>query len=309
MRTAKIDRSTAETRISVAIDLDGTGAYDNRTGVGFFDLGLDLLCGRHGACTSPFCSGPGPISGPFEELFVRWQGPSGRFDAYDEVSFFPAIADPSDLAWVDYDDDGDLDILVANSQRNNIRLFRQSAPGEFNGSYVTLIPPGTLENPQRIAVGDLDDDGHPDVAATSDGQVSVVWGRRGGFVTEPTHLVVPSFLPQSVATADVDGDGLLDLVVGGSALIVFEQEQGRRFRVQEVRQSPHFNVQALDVDRDGQLDLAYANQGIHVLLQQSPGTFGKAIRVGAGYDFQITDLDGDGDPDFLTPGRVWWGGQ
>ena len=278
------------------VDLDG-------------DLGLDLLCGRHGACTSPFCSGPGPISGPFEELFVRWQGPSGRFDAYDEVSFFPAIADPSDLAWVDYDDDGDLDILVANSQRNNIRLFRQSAPGEFNGSYVTLIPPGTLENPQRIAVGDLDDDGHPDVAATSDGQVSVVWGRRGGFVTEPTHLVVPSFLPQSVATADVDGDGLLDLVVGGSALIVFEQEQGRRFRVQEVRQSPHFNVQALDVDRDGQLDLAYANQGIHVLLQQSPGTFGKAIRVGAGYDFQITDLDGDGDPDFLTPGRVWWGGQ
>lgn len=46
MRTAKIDRSTAETRISVAIDLDGTGAYDNRTGVGFFDHMLDQLA-RH----------------------------------------------------------------------------------------------------------------------------------------------------------------------------------------------------------------------------------------------------------------------
>ncbi|MGR3465502.1 imidazoleglycerol-phosphate dehydratase HisB [Limimaricola sp.] len=46
MRTAKITRTTAETSIEVEIDLDGTGAYDNKTGVGFFDHMLDQLS-RH----------------------------------------------------------------------------------------------------------------------------------------------------------------------------------------------------------------------------------------------------------------------
>ncbi len=46
MRQAKKTRKTAETEISVTIDLDGTGRYDNQTGVGFFDHMLDQLA-RH----------------------------------------------------------------------------------------------------------------------------------------------------------------------------------------------------------------------------------------------------------------------
>ncbi|MCR9125997.1 MAG: imidazoleglycerol-phosphate dehydratase HisB [Rhodobacteraceae bacterium] len=46
MRRAEITRKTAETDISVRIDLDGTGVYDNSTGVGFFDHMLDQLA-RH----------------------------------------------------------------------------------------------------------------------------------------------------------------------------------------------------------------------------------------------------------------------
>jgi imidazoleglycerol-phosphate dehydratase len=46
MRTAEITRKTAETEIEVALDLDGSGAYRNATGVGFFDHMLDQLA-RH----------------------------------------------------------------------------------------------------------------------------------------------------------------------------------------------------------------------------------------------------------------------
>lgn len=47
MRTASIERNTNETRIDLAINLDGTGAADIATGVGFLDHMLTLFA-RHG---------------------------------------------------------------------------------------------------------------------------------------------------------------------------------------------------------------------------------------------------------------------
>ncbi|HRK29547.1 MAG TPA: imidazoleglycerol-phosphate dehydratase HisB [Tepidisphaeraceae bacterium] len=46
MRTAKVDRKTKETDISLSINLDGKGDTSTQTAVGFFDHMLDLL-GRH----------------------------------------------------------------------------------------------------------------------------------------------------------------------------------------------------------------------------------------------------------------------
>ena len=46
MRKAEITRNTAETRIAVSVDLDGTGAYDVQTGIGFLDHMLEQLS-RH----------------------------------------------------------------------------------------------------------------------------------------------------------------------------------------------------------------------------------------------------------------------
>lgn len=47
MRQAEVSRTTAETALSVTLDLDGGGRHDNATGVGFFDHMLDQLA-RHG---------------------------------------------------------------------------------------------------------------------------------------------------------------------------------------------------------------------------------------------------------------------
>ncbi len=47
MRRAVIDRRTAETQIALRLNLDGTGRFENRTGVRFLDHMLDLVA-RHG---------------------------------------------------------------------------------------------------------------------------------------------------------------------------------------------------------------------------------------------------------------------
>ena len=47
MRTATVDRATAETTISVTVDLDGNGQADINTGIGFLDHMLEQLA-RHG---------------------------------------------------------------------------------------------------------------------------------------------------------------------------------------------------------------------------------------------------------------------
>lgn len=47
MRKAVVDRRTAETRIRVAVTLDGRGRFDNHTGIRFMDHMLDLVA-RHG---------------------------------------------------------------------------------------------------------------------------------------------------------------------------------------------------------------------------------------------------------------------
>jgi imidazoleglycerol-phosphate dehydratase len=48
VRKAVVERDTAETQIRLALNLDGTGRFDNHTGVRFLDHMLDLVA-RHGA--------------------------------------------------------------------------------------------------------------------------------------------------------------------------------------------------------------------------------------------------------------------
>jgi len=47
MRKASVERNTSETKIKVSVDLDGTGEYDVKTGIGFLDHMLEQLS-RHG---------------------------------------------------------------------------------------------------------------------------------------------------------------------------------------------------------------------------------------------------------------------
>ena len=67
--------------------------------------------------------------------------------------------------------------------------------------------------PWKAALGDLDRDGHPDVALAADGKVVLLAGDgRGGFRPFPRSPVTVGRGAWSLALGDLDGDGRLDIV-------------------------------------------------------------------------------------------------
>lgn len=142
--------------------------------------------------------------------FTHDVGPLGRF-------FMPETVG-SGGALFDYDNDGRLDIfLIQNAGPKSTsvnRLFHQGADGKFTdvsaGSGLDVAGYG-----MGVAIGDVNNDGAPEVLVTEYGAVKLFLNRGGGRfvdITKPAGLDNPQW-GTSAAFFDYDRDGWLDLVV------------------------------------------------------------------------------------------------
>lgn len=226
---------------------------------------------------------------------------------------------------------GNPDIVVADASAsgNVIILFHDPAnPGKF---LAPVMLPTTLTT-SAVAIADLNGDGHPDiVAATYDsngnnGAVLVFYQSASSPGTFATPVSFPAGAqPQAVRVADVNGDGLPDLLVanlgpgtdgtGMSGVSVLLQDAAHPGNflapVTYATQSGAVDVAVGDLNGDGKPDLVVANLGpapsgsVSVLLQNpvSPGTFGAATNYpgfGQPLSVAIADLNGDGRPDIAV---------
>jgi hypothetical protein len=172
----------------------------------------------------PVMCGPRGLKGEGDHLF-RNEG-SGRFT---DVSARAGVADAAGLygfgvALFDYDDDGKLDLFVANDSTPNY-LYRNRGDGTFHdlsfASGAALDEAGREQAHMGVAVGDYDNDGRDDLHITNfadDYNVLYHNDGRGLFsdVSYPAGVARPSipFLGWGDAFLDYDNDGWLDLVVG-----------------------------------------------------------------------------------------------
>ena len=142
--------------------------------------------------------------------FVHDPGPVGTY-------FFPQIMG-SGAAFLDYDNDGRLDIfLIQNAGPNSKsvnRLFHQTPEGKFvdvtAGSGLDVSGYG-----MGVAVGDVNNDGWPDILVTEYGRLRLFRNNGNGTFTDVTQeagLDNPRW-GTSAAFFDYDRDGWLDLVV------------------------------------------------------------------------------------------------
>src|SRR5215471_13038911 len=87
-------------------------------------------------------------------------------------------------------------------------------PAAFAGGFATVKTFNVGTDPQSVAVGDFNGDGHPDMAVAnfSTNNVSVLLGNGDGTFRAAVNYAT-GHSPLSVAVGDFNGDGRLDLVV------------------------------------------------------------------------------------------------
>ncbi len=213
---------------------------------------------------------------------------------------------------VDLDNDGDVDIVTANSLSHNVSVLLNSGNGEFLGQ--VLFPTDSV--PRTPCAFDCNGDGCLDIAAqTSEDQhhnnVSILGGRcDDSFDPYSTYIMYNGGV--SVIAADLDNNGLTDLageaytighvnVLDGDGHCSFDSAV--LFPVSGYTD----DMVAEDFDGDGDKDIAVSevhNDSLAILVNSGEGSFDQqfpAVSVhGAGSS--SGDLDGDGDLDIITAG-------
>lgn len=236
---------------------------------------------------------------------------------------------PRAVAVGDFNDDDDLDVIVANA--NRVTMW----PGNGSGSLGTARSFDVAGTPSSLAVGDLNGDTFPDIVASSmhswdggTGTVSVLLNNAedpGNFLDNSPVTVNGdnTNATSGVAIGLVNGDSNLDVVaVGGSeyagnVIVMLGQGDGTfppedisYFSTGNQRPSPRSLVLA-DFDGDMRLDVASAGfgaadadrAGVSVLMGAGDGTFGEAATMGPATQPEsivADDVNGDTFVDLVT---------
>ncbi len=275
------------------------------------------------AMSSAYLSGAPPHPG-HAVVLLRDPAPAEGFSSSAQ---YTTGSDPGSLLVEDLNGDGKPDLVVANEASSanvggtgtiSILLQDPGTPGKFlpGNDYPTGRFP-------KIALGDVDGDGRPDiVVATAGDPDGISWFRNspsnpGAF--EPPVLLASLTGPRAVVVQDLDGDGRSDIVVATSDGILILAQDGSSPgsflpAVGYAAGSQPMSIAAGDLDADGRPDLAVANYGsvdgsikgsASVLLQDpgNPGTFLPTTNYTTGFrsiSIAIGDLNGDGRPDLAV---------
>ena len=217
----------------------------------------------------------------------------------------------------DINGDGKIDLAVANEnqQPNNILMLLGNGDGTFTAGSTS----GGVNPADFMSIRDVNGDGRPDLVAVSSQHITAVGvalGHGDGTFAAPYFFRPPSsFLSGlvSLAIADVDGDGKVDLGVvdefGGAVWVMRGNGDGTfgSSTSYAVGTSP-LSIASADVNGDGNVDFVVANAGannVSVLLGGGNGAFAAADNYAAGGApgaVAVADFNGDGRSDVATIG-------
>lgn len=247
------------------------------------------------------------------------------------------------IAMGDVNGDGIPDLVIANGCAENANCNVASGGvvsvllGNGNGTFQSAVPYSTgAAASLSVAIGDVNGDGKPDLVVTnqcaessgpcliqSQGMVSVLLGNGNGTFQAAVLYSSGAIVPNSVAIADVNGDGIPDLVIAHSSISASNGNGGvsvllgngnGTFQTAVIYNSGAITANSVaikDVNGDGVPDLVVANTSqtsgtgspgaVTVLIGNGNGTFQTAVSYSSGGSGAVwavvADVNGDGIPD------------
>jgi hypothetical protein len=212
--------STTGTAAAGAAAPASTSTAAGTTGLGAaFSAGASV-CRYRG---EPVMCGPSGLPGAPDHLFRN-----NRDGTFTDVTRAAGVEDAKGLygfgvAWVDMDDDGKLDLIVANDSGPN-HVYRNLGNGTFEdvsyASGAALDANGRAQAHMGVAAGDYDNDGRVDIHITNFADdYNVLYRNLGGFTFTDVSFsaglaqVTMPFLGWGTNFLDADNDGWQDLLV------------------------------------------------------------------------------------------------
>ena len=241
----------------------------------------------------------------------------------------------SDMEFVDFDKDGDLDAIVANYQLPN-ELFQNDGKGQFTRIGFFGAGGDSYENGKTdaIAVGDINGDGFVDILeANRFGEPSNIYlGDGKGHFTRSGALTDETFNTTDIELGDLDGDGDLDAITASEyfinwngvtcpAKVSIHTNTNGVFQATKILNDgfqPR-DIALGDMDNDGDLDIVVGNEGDgetlssgedKVYFNDGIGNFINSVTFGSEDDntFSVAlgDVDNDGDLDIALGDFGMW---
>ncbi|HEU5022253.1 MAG TPA: VCBS repeat-containing protein, partial [Bryobacteraceae bacterium] len=225
---------------------------------------------------------------------------------------FAAGAAPRSIAIGDFNRDGIEDLAIANFT-DGVTVLAGNGAGAFTP--VSGSPFAAGAGTSAVVAADFNADGLLDLAAanSSDGNVSILLGTpSGGFAPAQGSPVAVGMLPQSLALADFNRDGIEDLATAnrgaGTLSVMLGNGSGGFITAAGSPLAAGLSLQSVtagDLDGDGSPDLAASSNGdgIQVFTGNGAGGFSAPVVFGAPLNSVfsvIGDFDGDGTSDIAT---------
>jgi hypothetical protein len=199
----------------------------------------------------------------------------------------------------DFNSDGFMDILAFQQDGQNIVWYENDSQQNFTEHFII-----NMNERQRLASGDLDDDSDIDLVAVSSGNspdTAIVWLENNGEENFSLHVINSSTTARlySVAITDIDGDQDQDILAGG---YWFENDGNENFTEHIIGEGlgagNNYYSQGInyaDIDGDGDMDILvaglsvlswYENTAIMEVVTHTP--VNSALNVPAGSDISIS---------------------
>jgi hypothetical protein len=307
-----------EVYVDTYVDQDGTGEvftpfyFENGFASGFNGLGSEY----------DFIS---LEDGTFDDFGFDFYEADGVEQIFNNTRFtrtdYPANSVPDNMVNADLNNDGADELIVANIDTldSGFSILFNEGDGTFEQpiDFTTeFFSSGGTENPS-LDVGDIDGDGNIDLIAVNPetNEVSIYFNEGDGDLFTPSTFEAGD-RPVISETADIDSDGNTDVVLinseefdfpiytGDSLSVLFNRTDDNVFNLiagEGVR-----DVVAADLDGDGDVDLATANEvenTVSVLFNRGNITFTLPLTFNVGdrpFNIVADDFDGNGSIDLAT---------